>query len=751
MQFHSRTIRYAAMAAVSLGVLAACDSDDTLSAPPASVSAAALAVELSSPIAAPGQQIAVAIANISDQPIGGVQGFLRFDPSQLAFRGQLRDEGDRSIMLINDADADAGELRVAILDPANLKHSAAMVFDVIGSRYASSISFVPEEVATNGSPVKIIEAEVASAFMVNASLQATPDAQRMTITDWLEVIEPSNVAMTPGNIIPGLRFGDTNGSSTITLADALYVINVSVGGNELIIGSDGTGPNGNVDGVVAGNVVPANIDGTPQDLGEAGDPNPPGLEANGTRLLTLADGLAIVNESVGADQPVVGELIPGRPATPVSNRVVVNTDITTNTTWTANNIYELVGYITVDNGATLTIEAGTLIEGRRSTTVGEGAALYISRNGRIDAQGTALQPIVMTCTQGAGDPERFKGCWGGVSILGNATTNTGNANSPVIPGRADVGGCLERAAEGAPQLYGGCNDDDNSGTMRYVRIEYAGFRFSATNELNSLALYGVGRGTTLDYIQVHGGLDDAVEMFGGTVNMKHLYLTATSDDAYDHTDGWRGKAQFIVIQHDGGDSDNGFENDNAGANDALPRSAPTVYNVTMVSDRNYRVGVTESQNRGLLIRRGARPHYFNFHVEGFTTALDVDDASTCVDFNTSTGFEFKNMTFALNQRLDDADGSDPAGCGASELDVINAPGAGNQVLAASPLLEPLSYIVPDFRPSASAAVIGATPPADGFFDVTATYVGGVAPATATKNNAPWYAGWTRGWRTSVNP
>jgi len=749
MQFYARSIRAAALAAVSMGVLAACADDDSLNAPAPLASAPSLALALSSANAAPGQRIAIAIDNISNERIGGVHGVLRFDASKLQYRGQ-EDADNQTIFFINDKNSISGTLSLALLDGQGIDRSAALVFDVIGSGYAASLDFDAIEVAVNGSPIRQITAEVADGYVIDRSLLASPDAKKITFADWSELLAPTGIAMSPGNIIPGLKYGDTDGNGLLALSDALYLVNVFVGLNELIIGTDGTGLTGNRDGVVAGNTFPYNINGTPQDLGEAGDPVPPGLETlapnAGLRLITLSDALAIVNEFVGNNQPVVGEVIPGRPATPVSNRVIVNTDITVNTTWTANNVYELVNYVSVTNGATLTIQAGTQVEGRQSVATNAGAALYILRDGKIDAQGTPLQPIVFTCTQNAGEPSpRVKGCWGGVSILGSARINDGTLGSPVITGRAEAGGCLQKGAEGEPAFYGGCNDDDNSGILRYSRIEYAGFRFTATNELNGLALYGVGRGTTIDHVQVHAGKDDNIEMFGGTVNMKYMVSTAGSDDAFDFTEGWNGDTQFLIIQLDGLDSDNGFENDNQqGNNDALPRSTPTVYNVTMTSDRNFRAGTTESQNRGLLVRRGSRPHYFNFIVEGFTTAVAITDASTCVDSQTAAGFEFKNSLFALNNSLG---GTAPAGCGGTVTAFLT--GNGNTFPVASPLLSPLSYTVPDFRPVSAAAVAGGAVPTGANFDASATYIGAVAPSSS--NVAPWYSGWTRGWQNATTP
>jgi hypothetical protein len=134
----------------------------------------------------------------------------------------------------------------------------------------------------------------------------------------------------------------------------------------------------------------------------------------------------------------------------------------------------------------------------------------------------------------------------------------------------------------------------------------------------------------------------------------------------------------------------------------------------------------------------------NFHVEGYSEAVSFVDAATCVDFQVAGNFTLQNSTFALNG----SDGSATTACGAATTIITSN---NNQKLTDSPLLEPRSFKTPDFRPSASAVVTGATPPSDGFFDVTATYVGAVAPATSNKNNAPWYAGWVRGWQSITVP
>lgn len=752
MELNAFTRRRVTSALAAFGLFAtACDRNESVVSPRPPSARPSLTVEVSN-AGATGGQVAVAVAS-NRADLGGFQGYLRYDASRLRYRGQVRDAGADQILLVNEQRADFGELRIAVLEAGGMDRTASLVFDVIGGGYAESLSLQVEEAGLSGSVVSLTDVEVKGGVAVDHSLSKS-DPKRLTVADWATLLKSQErgalFSRDPGEIRPGLKYGDTNFDGNITVGDALYMINISVGLNEMIIGTDGTGALGDRDAVVAGNVFPFNAPG----LGEAGDATPPGLEANGSRVITLGDGLAIINEAAGIDQPVAGEIIPGRPATPVSNRVVVSSNITTNTTWTNNNIYELQGGITVTNGATLTIQPGTQIEGQRGSGPGVGgAALFIARDGRIIADGTPLQPIVMTCV---GTPTaRFKGCWGGITVLGNASLNDGTLTSPAIPSRGTAGGCREKAAEGNAGNYGGCNDNDDSGIIRYVRVEYAGFRFTELNELNGLALNGVGRGTIVDYVQVHAGLDDGIEMFGGTVNLKHLVLTANSDDSFDYTEGWNGKAQFVIIQHDSLDSDKAFENDNYEfAHDATPRATPTIYNVTMVGKANpaSTSGVANNNSvGGLHVRRGTRPHFFNFIVQNFPFAMDIDDASTCVDFNTATGFELKNSIFAANLRLDDADGSDPAGCGANEAAAINAPGTNNSVVATSPLLSPLNVMVPDWRPAFGTATGGATPPNDGFFDATATYIGAVQPASATKSNIPWYAGWTRGWQSPSTP
>ncbi len=211
----------------------------------------------------------------------------------------------------------------------------------------------------------------------------------------------------------------------------------------------------------------------------------------------------------------------------------------------------------------LTIEPGTKIYGESSTD----GMLVIRRGSRIIAEGTKEEPIIFTSDKSVGNRQR--GDWGGLIINGRATLNT---NLPAI-------------GEGGTGNYGGSDDADNSGILKYVRVEFAGREISPDNELNGIAFQGVGSGTTVDYIQVHRNKDDGIEFFGGTVNVKHVYITGCADDQFDWTDGWRGKGQFWVCQQYGDDADRGIEADNNAENNiAIPRSSPTIYNITLVGD-----------------------------------------------------------------------------------------------------------------------------------------------------------------------
>jgi hypothetical protein len=235
----------------------------------------------------------------------------------------------------------------------------------------------------------------------------------------------------------------------------------------------------------------------------------------------------------------------------VTTNVVISSNISSNTTWTANNVYELGGRITVLDGVTLTIEPGTIIKGQAGTGA-NATALLVARGGKINAVGTPTKPIIFTSvadeiTQeqvGAGlfispnlDPAT-QGLWGGIIILGKAPISA-SANEIQIEGipTTDPNG-----------LYGGNDVSDNSGVMKYVSIRHGGANIGNGNEINGLTLGGVGNGTTIENIEIVGNQDDGIEFFGGTVNVYNLLVWFSGDDAIDTDQAWAGTLNnFIVI------------------------------------------------------------------------------------------------------------------------------------------------------------------------------------------------------------
>ncbi len=748
-------------------VATACDNIDNPTVPKVRGDELVLALKVSSMVAGEGDRIAVALDPEFGGQLAGVSGYLKFDATRLEYVGQTVEDG---IIMVNASNAARGAIRLAAASEEGFTDDiGSFVFKVRGAGYAASLSFDVEDAVGiyAGGANKIPDINVVQ-WAAEDRYMTVGDAQLMTSDDWMRRLMPgrdpkfATTFARPGDLaVPNLRFGDVNlsgGATPVDLDDVIFLLNVTVGNLELIVDADSTtfggAGAGRRDAVIAGNVDPINSPG----LGEPGDALRPGINsATDFGQIDLGDVIVVLNETVNqAGQAVAGEIIPGR-TPPATNRVVVSTNITTNTTWTSNNVYELQGGVQVTGGATLTIQPGTVIEGQRGSGAGVGgAALFVQRDGRLVADGTPLQPIKFTCV---GVP-KAKGCWGGLVINGSAGLNEGTATSPIISGRAATGNCLEKTGEGNSGLYGGCNDADSSGVLRYVVLEYSGFRFTTTNELNGIALQGVGNKTVVDFVQVHGGQDDSFELFGGTVNVKHLLLTAGSDDQFDWTEGWRGSAQFIIAQADSLDGDKGIEADgNSTAFGATPIANPKIWNMTIIGKANPAgTGGADPNNNvegGMHIRRGTRPDFNNFIVMGYPHMLDIDDTETCVTDANSAAFAMRNSAFQFFTTVNNTDAGDPAGCGSEE--VFLATSAFSNLIAANgtatvvSLLAPYNVMTPDFRPAFGQASGGATPPAGGFFDQTATYRGAVPPANSSKSNIPWYAGWSRPWQNPTTP
>ena len=292
------------------------------------------------------------------------------------------------------------------------------------------------------------------------------------------------------------------------------------------------------------------------------------------------------------------------------NVCVLSGVITENFTMTADNVYLLRGGVFIGDDLsqnTLIIEPGTTIYGESNSD----GMLIVRRNAKILAEGTVDEPIVFTSSKNLGS--RTRGDWGGLILNGNAPINS----------CGDQEFC-EAQGEGGTGLYGGNDPDDDSGVLKYVRIEFAGTLVSPDNELNGLALQGVGANTTLDFIQIHMNADDGVEFFGGNANIKHLVVSGVGDDALDWTDGWQGNAQYVVLQQHLDAGDNGIEADNNGENNIVtPMSNPTLANMTIIGSGGA------SSDIGALLREGTGAFIANSLIYGWGDAsLDVDGDAT---------------------------------------------------------------------------------------------------------------------------
>ncbi|WP_282085462.1 multidrug transporter [Aquimarina algiphila] len=291
-----------------------------------------------------------------------------------------------------------------------------------------------------------------------------------------------------------------------------------------------------------------------------------------------------------------------------SGAVILEGQITENRTLTSSEVYELRGGVSVVDGVTLTIEAGTRIIA--GNTGGVFAYLAIEQGAKIIAEGTASQPIVFTSNKSTPNP----GDWGGLLLAGKAPINRGTTATTEV----------------ANLTYGGTDPADNSGVLRYVRLEYTGGKINEKAEYNGLSLYGVGNGTTLEYIQAFNGNDDGIEFFGGTVNLKYAIVTGAGDDSFDWTDGWVGNGQFWIAQQTSAAGDKGIEADNLESTpNAAPFSNPTLSNITLIGAEDG-----DGENKGIEFRAGTKVTIYNTIIKAFSDkGIEVDDDQTLINLN----------------------------------------------------------------------------------------------------------------------
>ena len=360
-------------------------------------------------------------------------------------------------------------------------------------------------------------------------------------------------------------------------------------------------------------------------------------------LLFLALCASIVIVSCSKKDTVIDPPVdPPVDTTKVSTTVEVSGDIKANTTWSADSIYVLKGFVYVTDGATLTVEPGTIVKGEKASK----GTLIITRGAKIMAEGTATKPIVFTSSFAAGT--RSAGDWGGIILLGKAPVNQGD--------NVGIEGGLDAKGDPAKYIqYGGTVANDNSGTLKYVRIEYAGIPFSPDNEINGLTMGGVGSGTTLDYIQVYRSGDDAYEWFGGTVNAKHLLAIGSLDDDFDTDFGFSGHIQFGVSQRYPTIADisgsNSFESDNDGSgSDKTPQTSAVFSNMTLLGpiSKDGAGNINANYQHAAQLRRNSAESILNSIFAGYVEGVYIDDSKVTTAGSTSTNFTAGRLVFANN-------------------------------------------------------------------------------------------------------
>jgi hypothetical protein len=294
-----------------------------------------------------------------------------------------------------------------------------------------------------------------------------------------------------------------------------------------------------------------------------------------------------------------------------------------NITLDASKTYKLVGALVMEKGATLTIPAGTKIEATGKTS----AYIAISQGAKINVEGTASNPVVMT----SGEANPKAGDWGGLVICGAAPTNKGGSNGETA------------TAEVSDLTYGGSNKNDNSGSIKYLRVEYTGATFTNGKEFNGVSLFAVGAGTTFEYVQSYNGGDDGIEFFGGTVNGNNLVSLNSGDDAIDFADGWSGTGNNWYIK---GGAKAGIEGSNNGDNGAAtPMTDAKLNNISIVK------GNGTASEGGLYLKEGAGKWLAsNIYIDGYELGIKTKDtdANAIARINagdiTLNSIQFKDVT-----------------------------------------------------------------------------------------------------------
>ena len=423
------------------------------------------------------------------------------------------------------------------------------------------------------------------------------------------------------------------------------------------------------------------------------------------------------------------------------------------------NAYILKGLVYMVGNHTMTIEAGTVIKGSFSGS--DVAALIITRGSKIIAAGTATEPIVFTSLS----PNPQSGDWGGLVLCGKARYNlsyNGTAGLSQVEGGIDNANGDGLAGSG-DAIVPTPVDNDNSGVLQYVRIEYAGYAYQPDKEINSLTMAAVGSGTTIDHIQVTYAKDDAYEWFGGSVNCKFLIAYKTQDDDFDTDNGYSGKVQFGLVMRDSLIADistsEAFESDNtATGSTSAPKTNAIFSNITAIGPRATLGNFGNSLFRaGAQIRRNSGISIFNSIIMGWPQGILIDattGTSTALNIEDST-LRLRNVTLAGNTVNLKFSGTGGATINSDAALTTWFTGAfyNNDLLqntADAKLIQPYNYAAPDPTPFAGSngnqkiltggGFTDAKFTGDTFFDQTVTFRGAIAPAGPLTS---WWKGWTK--------
>lgn len=485
--------------------------------------------------------------------------------------------------------------------------------------------------------------------------------------------------------------------------------------------------------------------------------------------------------------------------------ILVNADITVSTTWTANNTYNLQKQIYVKNGATLTIEPGTVVA--TTTTPNGGGSLAVARGSQIFVMGSKALPVIMTsksdvATWVGGDPKtgtwrEAANEWGNLTVMGRGYISE-NATAGNVP-TFDAGNLatmegLVAAFPGDPDvLYGGGNDNYDAGEIKYLSLRYGGRVVGLNNELNGLSLGGIGRTTDIHHIDIMNNVDDGVEIWGGTANLKHINIWNVGDDSLDVDQGWRGKAQFVCIvqgysadaAQGSGIGDNAFEVDGAEDSDWQPVTTAVIYNATVIGQPGGDHGTAWRDNARVQFRNcifmelgerlirndnvdgdGANGYGFNGTLSfndtwntAYTVFSGVNAPANPAQFYTAqTSGKLAEMTDSVFYNNTNSN----AYTEATTVGVVPGNGTNNNTITTTlpiksitrgpqvtkgPLALAMKPVIKlDPRPVGIAATSVGQAPADGFF-TPAKYRGAFSPSKLLDGDANpeagnWLCGWT---------